>query len=138
MILDELLPEKGLKDLIYEYSCGVKYRYLEKIIKCHFKILVETAENNNHQLIYENLTDYFFRVLSRGDMNIQEKTLNIKIFLRHVSRLLSNKKDIGLRMLFNSNKLTKTDGLYTAIGNTIKDIEKKTGLFISNIYYANK
>ena len=84
MILD-------LKDIIYEYSCGVKYRYLEKLIKIHFKKLVEHQDNDNYQLIYTNLTDYFFRVLSRGIFD--KDTLHIKIFLRHVSRLLSNKKD---------------------------------------------
>jgi len=134
MILDNLLEERGLKDIIYEYSCGVKYRYLEKKIKKHFKKLIEHKNNKNYELIYINLTDYFFRVLSRGIFD--ENILHIKIFLRHVSRLLSNKKDIGLRMLLNKNQ--NTEGLYTAIGNIIKDVEKETGLIISNIYYANK
>ena len=134
MILDELLDERGLKDLIYEYSCGVKYRYLEKTIKKHFKKLVERDDNKDYQLIYINLTDYFFRVLSRGI--IDDNILHVKIFLRHVSRLLSNKKDVGLRMLFNKNQ--NTEGLYTAIGDMIKEIEEEIGLLIANIYYANK
>ena len=136
MILDELLDEIGLKDIIYEYSCGVKYRYLEKLIKLHFKNLVENKDNDDYQLIYLNLTDYFFRVLSRGKFDTED-TLHIKVFLRHVSRLLSNKKDIGLRMLFGRNQ-NNTDGLYTAIGDMIKDIESQAGLKIENIYYATK
>ena len=134
MILDELLDEPGLKDIIYEYSCGVKYRNLEKIIKKYFKKLVEHKYNEDYQLIYTNLTDYFFRVLSRGI--IEDNILHVKIFLRHVSRLLSNKKDVGLRMLFNKNQ--NTEGLYTAIGDMIKEIEEEIGLLIANIYYANK
>ena len=143
MILHNLLLERGLTDIIYEYSCGISYKFLDETVRKHFKRIVEKdKDKNNTEEIYNNLVDYFFRVFSRGHIDEDDnRTIHIKIFLRHVSRLLSNKKDIGLRMLFNkikNNNNNRSEGLYSAIGNMIKDIEKKSKLFVSNIYYANK
>jgi len=130
-ILDELLDEVGIKDIIYIYSCGISFIDLNNIVRFHFKSIVE-KDKKDYEQIYINLVDYFFRVFSRG--NKQGNKLHIKIFLRHVSRLLSDKRDIGVRMLFRYNN----EGLYSAIGNIIKDIEEKYEIDISNIYYATK
>lgn len=136
MILNDLLVETGLIDIVYEYSCGISYRFLNKVVRKNFKKIVEKSDDHFEE-IYQNLVQYFFRVFSRAQIDEDDnKTIHIQIFLRHVSRLLSNKKDIGIRMLLNKNR--NSDGLYSTIEDMIKEIEIKSNLFVSNIYFANK
>lgn len=126
MIFEDMIFD-NIKDVIYEYACGIKYSSLKKIIEKNFQDIVEKNNNQNvnYQIIYINLINYFYNILSECELDIQcHKTLRrINIFLEHLSEIISNNEN---KKLIPSNVINKT----------ITDIEKETGLFVSNIYYC--
>ena len=127
-MLNTIFSEKGIIDIIYQYSCGISYRCLENSVRKNF-------ENNNEQ-VNKNLTDYFYKILSKNI--IKNNEMQVSFHLRHISRLVHNQNNIGLRMLFRQKKNHTDSGICNKITNVINDIETKTNIKYKYMFYASK
>ncbi len=143
--MNQIFPEKGIIDIIYQYVCGISLRQLDKLIRKH--IIDKKCEEYDDK-IYKRLGGYFMKILSINNINDDEERY-VKIYLRHINRLICNKQSIGLRMLLkvplgNINNVTNsfenhTDaGIIESISKIIQEVECKTKIKYKYIFYDSR
>jgi len=127
VLLHRIFDEKGITDLIYEFSCGISYRNLRKIIKQNFS-KVTTKETT-----IEKLTEYFTKILSNGSWDLENEELEIHIFLMSISGIVSNKCGFAHKLM---HKHYPCESLYQIINDTVKQIELINGIKYSTVFYS--
>ena len=117
MYKNDIFNEKGIVDVVSEYCCGISCHKIFKLVKKHF---------GKSDEITENLTNYFYRILSSGTR--MEDVININIKVKELNGILNNTLSLMYRM---SYKNKSEDGLISKTRSFIDEINEITD---SNFY----
>lgn len=117
--------EKGIIDLIYLYSSGIQYRKLYKIIEQNF------YDFKLSQKINEKITDFFIKILSKGQYKNDKLYLIINI--KRLSGIISGRRGLELQLMYKHNH---DHSLHNIIDKVLKDIEMNSDNIHNVMFYG--
>lgn len=122
-LIDNGITENGIINIIYQYTCGISYNKLSKIINKHI-----------NSLNVKNVIEYFIEILQKSK-RYEDKHF-IKINLKTLNRKIQNRRNT-LKSLFN-HQIKSTDNIVNIVNEIFIEIKKINQNIYIIEYYANK